>query len=48
MKIVDEAAAIFGLTDEIVLPLEADHTRLSKFSSNSDINYTCISGIVEQ
>ena len=45
---MDEAAAIFGLADEIVLPLEADHAHLSKFSSNSDVNYIRISGIIEQ
>ena len=48
LKVVDEVAAAFGLVNEIVLPLEADHAHLPKFHSDRDINYIRISGVIER
>ncbi|OBT88107.1 hypothetical protein VE02_03541 [Pseudogymnoascus sp. 03VT05] len=46
--VVDEYTATFGLADEIILPLDADHEHLNKFLDGNDINYKRVLDVLQQ
>jgi hypothetical protein len=47
-KVVDQPTAIFGLAEDITLPLDTDHRHLNKFLDNNDINYIRVLGVLKQ
>jgi hypothetical protein len=40
---VDKHSSVLGLSDEVIIPIEADHMSMSRFSSADDPGYKLVS-----